>query len=88
MAGGAIRLGDNHTGGGTMIEASGFPVNSKPQCLLGDHAQCTTHKGKFPLVSGGDGSAIQNGRSMIFEPAQLACGCAVHSSCAGQYDRA
>lgn len=85
--GGAIRLGDSHTGGGAMIEASGFPVNGKPQCLLGDRAQCPTHKGKFPLVSGGDGAAIMDGRALVFEPAQLACGCAAYSSCTGQYDR-
>ena len=71
-----------------MIEASGFPVNGKSQCLLGDHAQCPTHKGRFPLVSGGDGSVVMNGRALVFEPARLACGCRVFSSCAGQYDRA
>ncbi|EJQ9336300.1 PAAR domain-containing protein [Salmonella enterica] len=71
-----------------MIEASGFPVNGKPQCLLGDKAICPAHKGTFPLVSGGDGTAIHNGRPMVFEPAQLACGCSVLSSCAGQYDKA
>ncbi|MFK1554697.1 PAAR domain-containing protein [Pseudomonas aeruginosa] len=87
MMGGAIRLGDSHSGGGTMIEASGFPVDGRPQCLLGDHAQCPAHKGKFPLISGGDGSAVMNGRPLVFEPAQLACGCAVYSSCAGQYNR-
>lgn len=85
--GGAIRLGDSHSGGGTMIEASGFPVDGRPQCLLGDHAQCPAHKGKFPLISGGDGAAVMNGRPLVFEPAQLACGCAVYSSCAGQYNR-
>nr|WP_306296688.1 PAAR domain-containing protein [Pseudomonas taiwanensis] len=87
MMGGAIRLGDGHSGGGAMVEASGFPVDGRPQCLLGDHAQCPTHKGRFPLASGGDSSAIMNGRPLVFEPAQLACGCSVYSSCAGQYDR-
>ncbi|MCY1273044.1 hypothetical protein D9M68_405650 [compost metagenome] len=57
-----------------MIEARSFPVSGKPQCLLADHVQCPTHKGKFPLVSGGDGSAIVIGRPLVFEPAQLACG--------------
>ncbi|EDW2056463.1 PAAR domain-containing protein [Salmonella enterica subsp. enterica] len=88
MPGGAIRLGDRHSGGGNLIEASGFPVNGKPQCLLGDKAICPAHKGTFPLVSGGDGTATHNGRPMVFEPAQLACGCSVLSSCAGQYDKA
>ncbi|RJL26760.1 PAAR domain-containing protein [Pectobacterium polaris] len=83
---GAIRLGDAHSGGGKMIEASGFPVNGVPQCLLGDNAVCPTHKGTFPLVSGGDGSAVHNGRPMIFEPGKLACGCSVSSSCAGNYN--
>jgi len=72
---GAIRLGDQHSGGGTMKEASGFPVNGRPQCLLGDHADCPTHRGLYPLVSGGDSLATQNGRPLVFEPAQLACGC-------------
>lgn len=58
---GAIRLGDSHSGGGTMIEASGFPVDGIPQCLLGDKAQCPKCKGTYPLVSGGDGTTIQNG---------------------------
>lgn len=85
---GAIRLGDSHSGGGTMIEASGFPVDGIPQCLLGDKAQCPKCKGTYPLVSGGDGTAIQNGRPMVFEPAQLACGCTVSSSCAEHYYKA
>ncbi|MGV8401402.1 PAAR domain-containing protein [Pseudomonas aeruginosa] len=88
MPGGAIRLGDPHSGGGHMIEASGFPVNGKPQCLLGDKAICPTHKGTFPLVSGGDETAIHNGRPMVFEPANLSCGCQVSSSCSAQYRKA
>lgn len=60
-----------------MIEGSGFAVDGKAQCLEGDHAWCPTHKGRFPLVSGGDGFAMQDGRPLIFEPAQLACGCSV-----------
>ena len=85
---GAIRLGDNHSGGGSMIEASGIPVNGIAQCLLGDKASCPTHLGSYALVSGGDGSAIHNGRPMVFEPATLACGCSVSSSCTGQYTKA
>ncbi|BAQ81808.1 PAAR domain-containing protein [Pseudomonas sp. St29] len=85
---GAIRLGDNHSGGGSMIEASGIPVNGIAQCLLGDKASCPTHLGSYALVSGGDGSAIHNGRPMVFEPATLACGCSVSSSCTGQYAKA
>ncbi|WP_081478085.1 PAAR domain-containing protein [Achromobacter arsenitoxydans] len=88
MSNGAIRQGDKHSGGGSMIEASGFPVNGRPQCLLGDHANCPTHKGTFRLVSGGDASALHNGRAMVFEPARLACGCEVFSSCAGQFRKA
>lgn len=88
MSRGAIRLGDKHSGGGVMIEASGFPVNGKPQCLLGDKAVCPTHKGVFPLASGGDETAIHNGRPMVFEPAKLACGCQVSSSCSAQYRKA
>lgn len=84
---GAIRLGDAHSGGGKMMEASGFPVNGIAQCLLGDNAICPKHKGIFPLVSGGDGSAIHNGTPMVFEPATLACGCSVSSSCSGRYER-
>ena len=71
-----------------MIEASGFPVNGILQCLLGDKAFCPAHKGNFPLVSGGDGTAIHDGRPMVFEPAQLACGCSVTSSCTAQYAKA
>lgn len=85
---GAIRLGDPHTGGGSMIEASGFPVNGKPQCLLGDKAQCPTHLGTFPLVSSGDSSATFNGHPMAFEPAQLACGCEVSSTCTRAFAKA
>ncbi|KAF0864154.1 PAAR domain-containing protein [Pseudomonas sp. LD120] len=85
---GAIRLGDRHSGGGSMIEASGFPVNGIVQCLLGDKALCPTHLGTYVLVSGGDGSAIHNGRPMAFEPATLACGCSVVSSCTVQYAKA
>ncbi|VWC94303.1 PAAR domain-containing protein [Burkholderia aenigmatica] len=88
MPQGAIRLGDPHTGGGVMTEASGFPVNGKRQCLIGDKAICPTHKGIFPLVSGGDGTATLDGRPMVFEPAQLACGCCVTSTCTNQYSRA
>lgn len=88
MSRGAIRWGDSHSGGGTMIEASGFPIDGKPQCLLGDHARCPKHKGTYPLVSGGDAGAVHNGRPLVFEPAQLACGCAVYSSCGGQFSRA
>lgn len=71
-----------------MIEASGFPVNGKPECLIGDKANCPTHKGIFPLVSGSDESAIHNGRLMVFEPAELACGRSVNSSCSEQYAKA
>lgn len=85
--GGAIRLGDSHSGGGAMSEASGLPVDGVPQCLLGDKADCPTHKGSFPLVSGGDGSAVHNGRPMIFAPATLSCGCSVSSTCSGHYDK-
>lgn len=85
--GGAIRLGDSHTGGGVMVEASGLQVNGTPQCVLGDHGLCLSHKGRFPLVSGGDGAAVHNDLALAFEPAQLACGCHARSSCAGQYDR-
>ncbi|WP_404824780.1 PAAR domain-containing protein [Burkholderia cepacia] len=88
MSHGAIRFGDRHTGGGTMLEASGFPVNGIRQCLLGDKAECPTHNGMFPLVSGGDHDVLCNGRPLIFEPAQLACGCRVLSSCDGQYGKA
>ncbi|WP_430795318.1 PAAR domain-containing protein [Achromobacter spanius] len=87
MSGGAIRLGDKHSGGGKMIEGNGIPVNNVPQCVLGDKALCPTHKGTFPLVSGGDGSAVVNGQPLVFEPARLACGCSVVSSCGGQYAR-
>jgi len=68
-----------------MEEACGFPVDGIPQCLLGDKAYCPTHKGSFPLVSGGDESALFNGRPLVFESAQLACGCHVISSCAATY---
>lgn len=85
MAYGAIRLGDRHSGGGTMIEATGFPVDGVPQCLMGDKAECPTHNGTFPLVSGGDQFALFDGRPLVFEPAQLACGCYVMSSCTGRY---
>ncbi|RBL66629.1 PAAR domain-containing protein [Pseudomonas sp. MWU13-2625] len=85
---GAIRLGDHHAGGGRMIEASGFPVNGIAQCLLGVKAICATHQGTYALVSGGDGTAIHNGRPMAFEPATLACGCSVMSSCTVQYAKA
>ncbi|WP_423762280.1 PAAR domain-containing protein [Burkholderia sp. NLJ2] len=88
MSKGAIRLGDQHSGGGSMIEASGFPVNGRPQCLLGDKAVCQTHNGTFPLVSGGNESVVHNGRPMVFEPARLACGCLVTSTCTGKYARA
>ncbi|MFD4836907.1 PAAR domain-containing protein [Achromobacter sp. NPDC058515] len=87
MSQGAIRLGDRHSGGGVMIEASGFPVNGAAQCLIGDKAVCPAHKGTFPLVEGGSMGAIHNGRPMAFEPARLACGCSVASSCVGQYAR-
>lgn len=84
---GAIRLGDSHSGGGVMIEASGIPVNGIAQCLLGDKADCPRHKGTFPLVSDGESGAIHNGRPMVFEPAKLSCGCSVSSTCAGSYHR-
>lgn len=87
MSGGAIRLGDRHSGGGVMVEASGFPVNDIRQCVLGDMAICPKHDGKFPLVSGGDASAAIDGRPLVFEPAALECGCSICSSCADGYAR-
>jgi uncharacterized Zn-binding protein involved in type VI secretion len=87
MSNGAIRWGDKHSGGGTMVQASGLPVNDIKQCLLGDMAVCPMHEGMFPLISGGGGSAVFNGKPLIFEPAKLACGCSVFSSCAGSYVR-
>ncbi|SAK76038.1 hypothetical protein AWB80_04418 [Caballeronia pedi] len=87
MSRGAIRLGDKHSGGGVMVDANGFPVNDIRQCVLGDMAICPKHDGKFPLVSGGDGSAVINGKPLAFEPALLACGCSVYSSCADSYAR-
>ncbi|MHC9238690.1 PAAR domain-containing protein [Pseudomonas aeruginosa] len=87
MARGAIRLGDGHSGGGRMIEASGMLVNGRRQCLLGDKAECLLHAGIFPLVSGGEGSAQHDRRPMVFEPAHLACGCQVFSSCAAACSR-
>lgn len=78
---GGIRLGDSHTGGGVMVEASGFPVGGKNQCRIGDQAFCPTHNGSFPLVSGGNADFMVMGRMAVFEPAKLACGCTVISSC-------
>ncbi|WP_176081226.1 PAAR domain-containing protein [Paraburkholderia tropica] len=87
MENGAIRWGDKHSGGGAMVQASGLPVNDIRQCVLGDLAVCPTHEGTFPLVSGGEGSAVFNGKPLIFEPARLACGCSVFSSCTAGYSR-
>lgn len=79
---GGIRLGDSHTGGGTMLEASGFPVNGINLCLIGDHGFCPTHNGSFPLVSTGNPFGFSvNGRQAVYEPAKLACGCSAISSC-------
>jgi uncharacterized Zn-binding protein involved in type VI secretion len=74
-------MGDSHSGGGVMVEASGFPVMGRKLCLIGDHAFCPTHNGSFPLVGGGSPSVIVMGRMAAFEPATLACGCTVISSC-------
>lgn len=84
---GAIRLGDSHTGGGQMIEASGVPIDGIAQCVLGDQADCATHGGKFALVSTGDSGALFNGTPLVFEPARLECGCQVSSTCVGRYAR-
>jgi len=78
---GDIRFGDSHAGGGSMIEASGIPVSGKNLCLMGDRGYCPTHNGTFPLVSGGNPAWTVNGRMAVFEPAKLACGCSVISSC-------
>ncbi|MFV3405161.1 PAAR domain-containing protein [Pseudomonas sp. NY15463] len=78
---GAIRLGDTHSGGGRMIEANGVMIDGQAQCVLGDNAQCPLHVGIYPLVSGGDGSVLFEGQPLIFEPAELACGCQVFSTC-------
>ena len=82
---GAIRKGDPHSGGGRMGEGSGVLVNGRQQCVLGDRAPCALHGGTFALVSGGDGSALFNGISLVFEPAELACGCKVSSTCSEPY---
>ena len=71
---GAIRQGDSHTGGGVMLEASGFPIIDKNHCLMGDRAFCPTHGGSFPLVSGGAPDFMVMGRMAVYEPAKLACG--------------
>lgn len=79
---GGIRLGDSHTGGGTMLEASGFPVDGINLCVIGDRGYCPTHNGSFPLVSTGNPFGFTlNGRPAVYEPAKLACGCSVISSC-------
>ena len=78
---GAIRLGDSHTGVGVMLEASGFPLTDKKHCLLGDRAFCPTHGGSFALVSGGNPDFMVVGRMAAIEPAKLACGCTVISTC-------
>lgn len=79
---GGIRLGDSHTGGGTMLEASGFPVNGINLCVIGDRGYCPTHNGTFPLVSTGNPFGFTlNGRRAAYEPAKVACGCSVISSC-------
>jgi|GEM_PF-1005141 len=79
---GGIRLGDAHTGGGTMVEANGFPVNGINLCVIGDKAYCPTHNGSFPLVSTGNPFGFTlNNRQVVYEPAKLACGCSVISSC-------
>ncbi|EKT4503136.1 PAAR domain-containing protein [Pseudomonas alloputida] len=82
---GAIRKGDPHSGGGRMGEGSGMVVNGRPQCILGDHAPCPLHGGTFALVSGGDRGVLCNGIALVFEPAELACGCRVSSTCSGPY---
>jgi hypothetical protein len=64
-----------------MLEASGLPVKGKRLCLIGDRGFCQTHNGAFALVGGGDPNYIFNGRMAVFEPATLACGCTVISSC-------
>lgn len=79
---GGIRLGDSHTGGGNMVEASGFPVNGINLCVIGDMGYCPTHGVSFPLVSTGNPFGFTlNGRQVVYEPAKLACGCSAISSC-------
>lgn len=79
---GGIRLGDSHSGGGSMVEASGFPVNGINLCVIGDRGYCPTHSGTFPLVSTGNPFGFTlDGRPVVYEPAKLACGCSVISSC-------
>lgn len=82
---GAIRRGDLHSGGGQMTEARGVLVDGRQQCILGDRAPCPLHGGTFALVSGGDGGALFNGIALAFEPAKLACGCTLSSSCSIAY---
>ncbi|MFO3724672.1 PAAR domain-containing protein [Pseudomonas sp. HLMP] len=79
---GAIRKGDSHSGGGQMTEGNGVLIDGRRQCVLGDRAQCALHGGPFALVSSGDNSVLFNGTPLAFEPAELACGCRVSSSCA------
>ncbi len=85
---GAIRLGDEHSGGGKMIEASGVVIDGVAQCVLGDRAQCPLHVGIYPLVSGASNSVLFAGKPLIFEPAELACGCQVFSTCAAGHAKA
>lgn len=85
---GAIRKGDPHSGGGRMSEGSGVLISEQHQCTLGDRATCPLHGGTFALISGGDGSVLFNGTPLVFEPAELACGCKVSSTCSGAYAKA
>ncbi|MBV4504781.1 PAAR domain-containing protein [Pseudomonas sp. BW13M1] len=78
---GAIRKGDRHSGGGRMIEGRGVLIDGVPQCVLGDRAACALHGGEFALVSSADNTVLFNDIPLVFEPAQLACGCSVLSSC-------
>ncbi len=85
--GGLNRLGDQTSGGGTVIMASGtdFIVEGKPIVLLGDKATCEKHGGVQTFVECCQGNTYHNGKGWVIEGCKLSCGCFAYSSCADSF---
>ena len=78
---GIIRLGDQTTHGGNVIEAtSQMVINGKPAALVGDLVSCPRPgDGVNPIIEGSETMSF-GGKAVAVDGCKTACGCALISS--------
>ncbi|OSI11923.1 hypothetical protein BWD07_08035 [Neisseria canis] len=78
---GIIRLGDETTHGGNVIEASSqMIIDGKPAALVGDLVSCPLPgHGINPIIEGSETISF-DGKAVALEGCQTACGCTLISS--------